>query len=92
MRESTDDSNRARAYGFSASMSNLPTFIAPLVGAALCRPAERYDLFRGIRLFQRFPYFLPSLAMGALGIFATVMHFFFLKEVRPDLYTLEKKD
>lgn len=60
--EISDNTNRARIYSVSSSMMNIPILVAPIVGAALARPVDRYSLFEDWTLFQNFPYLLPSLA------------------------------
>lgn len=79
--EISDNTNRARIYSVSSSMMNIPILAAPIVGAALARPVDRYSFFEDWTLFQNFPYLLPSLATGLIGYAVAFANLLFLKEV-----------
>ena len=79
--EITTEGNRAQAYSIWATAASLGTLLAPVAGGLLARPSDHYSLFRGVQIFERYPYLLPSLLMGLLGGGATIVAILFLREV-----------
>lgn len=54
-----------------------------LKGGALSTPAKQYpSIFGGIWFFEEYPYALPNIIAGVVGLSAAVISSLFLKEVR----------
>src|SRR5690606_27074226 len=50
--EVTDETNRSKGFGYMSLSWGLGTIIAPLVGGALCRPAQKYpSTFGHVQMF-----------------------------------------
>ncbi|KAK2002581.1 major facilitator superfamily transporter [Colletotrichum falcatum] len=71
---------QARAFSWFAFSGNLGIFIGPLLGGALADPVHQYPGFFGNRFFLEYPYALPSLVVGLLGLTAAVACFVFVEE------------
>jgi MFS family permease len=80
--ESCNEENRAQAYAMYSSFGNVSILLAPLIGGLLAKPAQRFEWLAKSRLFTTYPYALPSMFMGALGILTTALCAAFIKEVR----------
>lgn len=77
---STKDT-QALAYGWFAFVQNIGLFIGPLIGGVLADPAEQYPgVFKGIRFFEDYPYFLAGVVPGVLSASSAVLCAFFLNE------------
>lgn len=69
--EHTDETNRARAYGYFANTNNVGVLLGPLLGGVLADPVARYPkLFGGSSFLAKYPYSLPMLVMACLAILA----------------------
>jgi hypothetical protein len=56
--------------------------IKPYLGGALADPAQQYkSVFGGVKFFEEFPYALPTLVSGGIGLIAAIVCALFLKEV-----------
>lgn len=51
-------------------------------GGYLCRPAMKYDLFKGSEFFEKYPYCLPCLFCSIFTIFAAIVAAFVMVETR----------
>jgi len=70
----TTSEEQTRAFGWYSLAGNLALFIGPLLGGALADPAGQYpEIFRGLVLFERFPFMLPGIAVGAVGVTGAVI-------------------
>ncbi|KKY26481.1 putative major facilitator superfamily transporter [Phaeomoniella chlamydospora] len=71
----------ARAFSFFAFMANVGIFLGPLLGGVFSEPATQYPkVFGHIEFFRTYPYILPTLATGALGLTAAITSLLFVKE------------
>jgi MFS family permease len=65
---------RTQAFAWYSLAGNVSLFIGPLLGGALAEPASQYPkVFGGLALLERFPYLLPGLAVGAVGVTGAVL-------------------
>jgi MFS family permease len=80
----------ARAFSLFAFSSNIGIFLGPLLGGVLSKPAENFPIFRGIHLFERYPYFLPPFVAGILAIISALLNLFLLKETLPPQHASHK--
>ncbi|KAI9706174.1 MAG: hypothetical protein M1820_004935 [Bogoriella megaspora] len=72
---------QARAFSFFAFAGNLGLFIGPFLGGGLSEPAKQYPkVFGGVKLWEQYPYALPTIASGALGLSAAILTTVFAKE------------
>ncbi|KEF62163.1 uncharacterized protein A1O9_00135 [Exophiala aquamarina CBS 119918] len=79
--ENSTPKTQARAFSLFAFTGNLGIFIGPVVGGALADPANQYPKLLGhTKLFEKFPYALPTFATGSLGLIVTVVCAVFVKE------------
>lgn len=70
----TTSEEQTRAFGWYSLAGNLALFIGPLLGGALAEPAGQYPgIFGGLVLFERFPYMLPGIAVGAVGMTGAIV-------------------
>jgi MFS family permease len=70
----TDSTNQALGASASSFSWGMAGIIAPGMGALLARPAINFpEYFDADGVFGRFPYLLPTLAVLAWGLVATVM-------------------
>ena len=64
---------QARSFSWFAFSGNIGIFLGPLIGGALADPAKQYGRgFRGIRLFEEYPYALATFATGLIALVAAV--------------------
>ncbi|KAK4190583.1 protein zinc induced facilitator-LIKE 1 [Podospora australis] len=79
--EHSTPKTQARAFSWFAFTGNLGILFGPLIGGALAQPATQYpSLFKGVKFFERYPYALPSLAVGLIGLSAVAVTTIFVEE------------
>ena len=84
MAELSTPNTQARIFSYFAFSGNVGIFLGPLIGGVLANPAEQYPrVFGKIKFFHEFPYALPTLVTGSLGIIASVICAIIIKEVSP---------
>ncbi|KAK4128967.1 MFS general substrate transporter [Parathielavia appendiculata] len=72
--EHSTSKTQARAFSWFAFTGNLGILFGPLIGGALADPARQYPgLFGNVGFFLDYPYALPSLAVGVIGLSAVVV-------------------
>jgi MFS family permease len=72
---------QARAFSWFAFTGNLGIFAGPLLGGALADPARQYPgTFGNVRFFLDYPYALPSIVVGVMGLSAFVVTALFAEE------------
>ncbi|KAK3310718.1 major facilitator superfamily domain-containing protein [Chaetomium strumarium] len=72
---------QARAFSWFAFTGNMGIFAGPLLGGALADPARLYPgVFGNVRFFLDYPYALPSIVVGAMGLSALVVTVLFVEE------------
>jgi MFS family permease len=72
--EHSTSKTQARAFSWFAFTGNMGILFGPLIGGALADPARQYpSLFGNVRFFLDYPYALPSLAVGAIGLTAVAV-------------------
>ncbi|KAI1340728.1 major facilitator superfamily transporter [Xylariaceae sp. FL0016] len=72
---------QARSFSWFAFSGNLGIFVGPLVGGALADPAGQYPrTFGGVQFFESYPYALPSIVIGCVGLTAVFTSAFFVEE------------
>ncbi|KAJ6256261.1 Efflux pump azaK [Drechslerella dactyloides] len=75
---------QARAFSLFAFAGNLGILFGPLVGGVLAEPAVQYPrLFHNVPFFERYPYALSSLAVGAISLVITAACAFNISETLP---------
>ncbi|KAK7755117.1 hypothetical protein SLS62_002932 [Diatrype stigma] len=76
---------QARSFSWFAFAGNLGIFLGPLIGGALADPAGQYpnSVFGGVRFFEEFPYALPSIVVGCIGLTAVATSALFVEETLP---------
>ncbi|KAI1469635.1 MFS general substrate transporter [Daldinia caldariorum] len=73
--------NQAHAFSWFAFAGNVGMFLGPLVGGALEDPAHQYPwAFGGVPFFEKYPYALPSIVAGCIGLSAMAICALFIKE------------
>jgi len=79
--ELSTPATEARVFSWFAFTGNLGILIGPLIGGALVDPAHQYpSLFGHIRFFHDYPYVLPSLVIGTIGLTAVAVTSLFVQE------------
>lgn len=82
MAELSTPKTQARIFSYFAFSGNLGIFLGPLIGGVLANPAAQYPrLFGKINFLHEFPYALPTIVTGSLGIIASVICAIVIKEV-----------
>jgi MFS family permease len=72
---------QARVFSWFGFTGNLGILFGPLIGGALADPARQYPgVFGNVQLFLDYPYLLPSLTVGAIGLSAVVVTVLFVEE------------
>ncbi|KAH6854178.1 major facilitator superfamily domain-containing protein [Chaetomium sp. MPI-CAGE-AT-0009] len=72
--EHSTSKTQARAFSWFAFTGNMGILFGPLIGGALADPAHQYPgLFGNVTFFIDYPYALPSLAVGCIGLSAVVV-------------------
>ncbi|KAF3286599.1 hypothetical protein TWF970_008452 [Orbilia oligospora] len=75
---------QARAFSLFAFAGNLGILFGPLIGGILAEPTTQYpSIFRGILFFDKYPYALPSFAVGAIGLIITLVCAIYIEETLP---------
>lgn len=79
--EHSTSKTQARAFSWFAFTGNLGILFGPLIGGALAEPARQYPgLFGNVAFFRDYPYALPSLFVGVLGLSAVAVTAIFVEE------------
>ncbi|KAK3990338.1 protein zinc induced facilitator-LIKE 1 [Cladorrhinum sp. PSN332] len=79
--EHSTQNTQARAFSWFAFTGNMGLLFGPLIGGALADPARLYPgLFGNVQYFIDYPYALPSMAVGAIGLSAVLVTAFFAEE------------
>ena len=82
--EHSTQKTQAVAFSWFAFTGNLGILFGPLIGGAFAQPAEQYPgLFGDIAFFVKYPYALPSIVTGSIGMAITVCCALFLEETLP---------
>lgn len=77
-----DRETQTQAFGWYAFTGNIALFIGPLIGGALADPASQYPKYLGgLVFFERFPFALPGIAVGAMSAVAAVVVAVFVEDV-----------
>ncbi|KAG0698295.1 major facilitator superfamily domain-containing protein [Suillus ampliporus] len=77
----TDTTNLPKAYSYVPLPLMLGTFIGPLVGGSLSRPADRFpDIFGRSELLRAYPYLLPCAVPATFASMVWLVTYFRLKE------------
>ncbi len=72
---------QARAFSWFAFTGNLGILFGPLLGGALADPARLYPaLFGNVAFFVDYPYALPSLVVGVLGLSSVALTALYVEE------------
>ncbi len=78
--EVCDETNQGLGMSLLTTSWGCGLVFGPVVGGFLSRPAEKYELFRDIVLFQTNPYLLPCIVGSIMAFLATTLAYFFLEE------------
>ncbi|AEO66176.1 uncharacterized protein THITE_2114086 [Thermothielavioides terrestris NRRL 8126] len=79
--ELSTSKTQARAFSWFAFASNLGILFGQLIGGALASPARLYPgVFGNLRFFIDYPYALPNLAVGLIGLSAVAVTAIFVEE------------
>ncbi|PLW32892.1 hypothetical protein PCANC_17102 [Puccinia coronata f. sp. avenae] len=83
--ETTDDSNKARAFTLLPLCWALGLMVGPAIGGYTAEPATQYphSVFAKYEFFSTYPYFIPCLLAGLLNILAVVLGALYLEETLP---------
>lgn len=82
--EHSTSKTQARAFSWFAFTGNMGLLFGPLLGGALANPAKLYpSVFGGVRFFLDYPYALPSLVVGGIGLSAVAVTALFVEETLP---------
>ncbi|KAG1728513.1 major facilitator superfamily domain-containing protein [Suillus paluster] len=77
----TDTTNLPKAYGYMPLPWMLATFVGPLVGGSLSRPADRFpEIFGRSELLKTYPYLLPCAVPAMFASVAWLVTYFSFKE------------
>ena len=72
--EHSTSKTQARAFSWFAFTGNMGILFGPLIGGALADPARQYPgLFGNVSFFINYPYALPSLVVGVIGLSAVAV-------------------
>ncbi|KAL1302202.1 hypothetical protein AAFC00_002630 [Neodothiora populina] len=81
VKEHSTSKTQAYAFSYFAFAGNIGIFFGPMFGGALADPAGQYGgPLKKIQFFHDYPYALPSLAVGVVGLSAAVISAFFVEE------------
>ncbi|PLW32896.1 hypothetical protein PCANC_17105 [Puccinia coronata f. sp. avenae] len=83
--DSTDDSNKARAFTLLPLCWAVGLMIGPAIGGYTAEPAVQYphSIFARYAFFSTYPYFIPCLVAGLLNILAVALGALYLEETLP---------
>ncbi|RMD44076.1 hypothetical protein DV735_g1066, partial [Chaetothyriales sp. CBS 134920] len=82
--ENSTPKNQAKAFSYFAFTGNLGIFLGPLIGGALADPVKQYpSLFGNSAFFAKYPYSLPTMVTGAIGLSTALVTILFVKETLP---------
>ncbi|KAG2186341.1 hypothetical protein INT43_002779 [Umbelopsis isabellina] len=82
--EITDSTNQPMAFAMFGFCWGVGGIAGPVLGGLLANPATQFpDVFGGIELFKRFPYFLPCAVSAVISIIGLFMTYFFFEETNP---------
>ncbi|KAI0883059.1 MFS general substrate transporter [Annulohypoxylon maeteangense] len=72
---------QAQAFSWFAFSGNVGMFIGPLLGGSLVDPAHQYPrVFGGVKFFEEYPYILPSIVAGCIGLATALVAALFVEE------------
>ncbi|KAI2465253.1 MFS general substrate transporter [Annulohypoxylon bovei var. microspora] len=72
---------QAQAFSWFAFSGNVGIFLGPLIGGAIADPAHQYPwAFGGVPFFEDYPYMLPSIVVGFIGLTAALTSALFIEE------------
>ncbi|GAB1310791.1 Efflux pump azaK [Madurella fahalii] len=79
--EHSTSKTQARSFSWFAFAGNMGILFGPLIGGVFADPAREYHgVFGNVQLFIEYPYLLPSLVVGAMGLSAVVVTALFVEE------------
>ena len=79
--EHSTSATQARAFSWFAFAGNFGMFVGPLLGGAFADPVRQYGgVFLRADLFKMYPYALPTMVAGVVGVTAVVTSVFFVEE------------
>ncbi|KAK4132349.1 tetracycline:hydrogen antiporter-like protein [Trichocladium antarcticum] len=79
--EHSTSATQARAFSWFAFTGNMGILFGPLIGGALADPARQYPgAFGNVRFFLDYPYALPSIVVGVIGLSAVAVTALFVDE------------
>ncbi|KAM9983701.1 hypothetical protein ACTFIY_000409 [Dictyostelium cf. discoideum] len=79
--ECTDKTNQVEAFGWVGLTWGLGSILGPSIGGLLADPVKNMSsIFKGSKLFELFPFFLPNLVIAALTIIGCVFTQLYMKE------------
>ena len=93
--EHSTSKTQARAFSWFAFTGNMGLLFGPLIGGTLANPARQFPaLFGNVRFFLDYPYALPSLVVGAIGLSAVAVTALFVDEtlVKPPAGTTPNEE
>ncbi|KAM9960428.1 hypothetical protein ACTFIW_009568 [Dictyostelium discoideum] len=79
--ECTDKTNQVEAFGWVGLTWGLGSILGPSIGGLLADPVKNMSsIFKGSKLFELFPFFLPNLVIAILTIIGCVFTQLYMKE------------
>ncbi|PBP26011.1 major facilitator superfamily transporter [Diplocarpon rosae] len=79
--ENSTPRTQARAFSLFAFSGNMGIFLGPVLGGTLQSPAQQYGgVFERNQFFRNYPYALPTLATGSVGIVTAILCAIWVKE------------
>lgn len=82
MADLTDETNEADAFVYVGVTFGAGAMLGPLIGGALCEPADKFPGLPFLALWEARPYLLPCVVVGSLTLVDLVAAFFLLEESR----------
>ncbi|KAL8919111.1 MAG: hypothetical protein Q9172_005141 [Xanthocarpia lactea] len=74
---------QARTFGWYTFADSIAFFAGPLLGGALADPVSQYPaMFKGVSLFEHFPYALPGMVTGAVCASGAAVAVLFIDDSR----------
>lgn len=67
-------------FSITGLLWGLGNIVGPLIGGFSAQPASKYESFKDISLFIKFPYLFPCLLFGFYQLFGFVLGYFYLTE------------
>jgi MFS family permease len=89
--EITDSTNSATAFSRVCVMIGIGSVIGPLMGGFLSDPARSYpSLFGDVQFFITYPYCLPCICCGIIGLITGFFAWYQLEETCPNVLRARK--